>query len=199
MNTDNCNYRELLNSLSSSLYNTRRKALDEVLSNLNLSIPDSSWLKRSFLFDPASTKYHGNFEGGLISHSANVALTLMDYQDRGICKFREKRSPIIVGLFHDLCKAGTYVGEYNEKTHSWVYNKSNNDIWQGHATKTLGLICSGAVEGLILNEEEALCIRYHMGAYEKDDWNGFGKAIEKYSTVLYTHTADMYATHSLSV
>ena len=38
-----------------------------------------------------------------------------------------------------------------------------------------------------------LCIRYHMGAYEKDGWNEFDLAIRKYPNVLWTHTADMYA------
>jgi hypothetical protein len=46
---------------------------------------------------------------------------------------------------------------------------------------------------LQLTEEEILCIRYHMGAYEKDAWDYFDRAIRKYETVLWTHTADMVA------
>ena len=44
-----------------------------------------------------------------------------------------------------------------------------------------------------LTEEEELCIRYHMGAYETTDWKGFDAAIKKYPNVLFTHTADMYS------
>ena len=45
-----------------------------------------------------------------------------------------------------------------------------------------------------LTEEEMLCIRWHMGAYdESKNWNILGNAIEKYPNVLYTHTADMIA------
>ena len=44
-----------------------------------------------------------------------------------------------------------------------------------------------------LTEEEKLCITYHMGAYETSNWNEFEKAIRKYENVLWTHTADMYA------
>jgi hypothetical protein len=45
-----------------------------------------------------------------------------------------------------------------------------------------------------LTEEEILCIRWHMGAYDdKDNWNKLGRAIEIYPNVLYTHTADMIA------
>jgi hypothetical protein len=32
-----------------------------------------------------------------------------------------------------------------------------------------------------------------MGAYNRDDWDGYDKVIRKYETVLWTHTADMYA------
>jgi len=48
--------------------------------------------------------------------------------------------------------------------------------------------------GVHLTEEEVLCIRWHMGAFdEKENWNAYGKAIEKYPNVLWTHTADMVA------
>ena len=32
-----------------------------------------------------------------------------------------------------------------------------------------------------------------MGAYEKEEWNYFDRAIRKYPNVLWTHTADMSA------
>jgi hypothetical protein len=46
-----------------------------------------------------------------------------------------------------------------------------------------------------LTDEEIICIRWHMGAFETDTkmWDYYGKAIEKYPNVLYTHTADMIA------
>lgn len=45
-----------------------------------------------------------------------------------------------------------------------------------------------------LTEEEVMCIRYHMGAYtDKSEWEYYGRAIEKYPNVLWTHTADMIA------
>ena len=47
-----------------------------------------------------------------------------------------------------------------------------------------------------LTEEEILCIRYHMGAFtEKEEWNDYTRAVNKYATVLWTHTADMLASH----
>ena len=47
--------------------------------------------------------------------------------------------------------------------------------------------------GQIFEEEEMLCIRFHMGAYVTDDLDAFDRAIRKYQSVLFTHTADMYA------
>lgn len=45
-----------------------------------------------------------------------------------------------------------------------------------------------------LTEEEILCIRWHMGAYDKEEnWNHFNAAIRKYNNVLWTHVADMIA------
>jgi hypothetical protein len=46
---------------------------------------------------------------------------------------------------------------------------------------------------ITLTEEEMLCIRYHMGAYEKEEWSEFDLAIRKYENVLWTHQADMLA------
>lgn len=51
-----------------------------------------------------------------------------------------------------------------------------------------------------LTEEERLCIRWHMGAFDnKENWNCYGAAIEEYPNVLWTHTADMVASRVLGV
>lgn len=53
---------------------------------------------------------------------------------------------------------------------------------------------------LSLTEEERLCIRWHMGAFDdKENWNCYGAAIEEYPNVLWTHTADMVASRVLGV
>ena len=47
-----------------------------------------------------------------------------------------------------------------------------------------------------LTEEEVACIRYHMGAFtDKELWNDYTAAVRKYPNVLWTHTADMIASH----
>ena len=37
------------------------------------------------------------------------------------------------------------------------------------------------------------CIRFHMGAFEQADIEGYSKAVEKFNNVLFAHTADMIA------
>ena len=69
------------------------------------------------------------------------------------------------------------------------FEHSNDYILKGHGDKSIMLLS----QFMTLTEEEILCIRYHMGAYNRDDWEGFDKAIRKYPNVLFTHTADMYA------
>ena len=141
---------------------------------------------------PASTKYHGAYIGGLFDHSMNVACVLKHLTSIGVCsKWENSRSPVIVGLLHDFTKIGKYNrGEdgtftYNLKAPGYVGHGSDSVI------KLLQI--------LPLSQEEILCIRYHMGAYEKEDWDGFDRAIRAYPNVLWTHTADMYASKVLEV
>ncbi|MDD3049734.1 MAG: hypothetical protein PHR06_01160 [Candidatus Cloacimonetes bacterium] len=121
-------------------------------------------------------------------------------------QWQNPRSPYIVGMFHDLCKIDSYVKvidvegvEYfgldepkGEESH-WDYN--NDTLIPGHGAKSVQLLS----QHMQLTEEEVLCIRYHMGAYEKDEWNYYDRAIKKYPNVLYTHTADMIASKIIGV
>lgn len=140
---------------------------------------------------PASTKYHGNHTCGLLCHSVVVAECLMYLEKELDIHFENPESALIVGLFHDLCKLGRY--EYDTKNQEWVYVKDKDRktaTFGGHATESLSFLLTNGVN---LTEEEALCIRFHMGAYETNDWDAFDAAIKRYPTVLLTHMADMMA------
>lgn len=142
------------------------------------------WVKdNGFFTAPASTKYHGNYEGGLFDHSLEVTRMLLTLtEDLGL-EWKRHQSPIIAGMFHDLCKIDEY--EFTP----FAIEKKGNQILTGHGDKSVMLLS----QFMQLTEEEVFCIRFHMGAYQTDDWNSYGKAIEKYQTVLWTHTADMFA------
>ena len=143
-----------------------------------------------FYYSPASTKYHGAYVGGLFDHSMNVACVLKYLTSIGVCsKWENSRSPVIVGLLHDFTK----IGKYNrEEDGSFKYN-SKALSYGGHGSDLVIKL----LQTLQLSQEEVMCIRYHMGAYEKDDWDGFDRAIRQYPNVLWTHTADMYASKVL--
>jgi putative nucleotidyltransferase with HDIG domain len=146
----------------------------------------SDLTNRGFFTAPASTKYHGNYEGGLFDHSYEVAKVLIDLTEKlGLC-WENPRSPMLIGLFHDLCKVDNYVfnGEY--------YEYSTDTLLKGHGDKSVMMLS----EYFTLTEEEICCIRYHMGAFtDKSEWGDYTRAVHRYPNVLWTHTADMVASH----
>lgn len=146
-----------------------------------------------FFTAPASTKFHGAYEGGLFDHSLEVAKQLVNLTDKLDLKWRHRNSPFVVGMFHDLCKCNNYV--WDIETGKYIYNP--DIIIPGHGEKSVMLL----QRLMLLTDEEIACIRWHMGAYETDTkmWQYYGQAIEKYPNVLYTHTADMIASKIVGV
>lgn len=142
-----------------------------------------------FFTAPASTKYHGNYEGGLFDHSLQVMNELVDLSFKNRLAWIRPESPYIVGMFHDLCKTNAYKVD-SEKPFGWDYNE--DCLIKGHGDKSV-MILSTLIQ---LTEEEVLCIRYYMGAFtDKDEWNYYTRAIHKYPNVLWTHQADMLVSH----
>lgn len=149
--------------------------------------------KLGFFTQPASTKYHGAYEGGLFDHSFLTAKALVELTEKLDLKWERPESPYIVGMFHDLCKCDNYVKDF--ETDQYIYNP--DIIIPGHGDKSVIMLS----QYMRLTDEEIACIRWHMGAYETNTklWNYYGKAIEKYPNVLFTHTADMIASKILGV
>lgn len=159
--------------------------------DLTISVTDLRDL--NFFNAPASTKYHGAYEGGLFDHSIQVAKTLDSLTKRLDLKWSRTESPYIVGMYHDLCKCDNYI--LDVETNKYIYNP--DIVIPGHGEKSVIL----AQKYIKLTDEEIACIRWHMGAYEKDPkmWDYYGRAIEEYPNVLWTHTADMIASKILGV
>jgi hypothetical protein len=160
-------------------------------NTLSLSAEFIDWLREKGFFNkPAAIKHHGNYPGGLFDHSLAVAQSLHTLTKALNFKWQNQRSPFVVGMFHDLCKLEDYVKTTD--TDGWAYN--DDKILTGHGDKSIMILS----QFLTLTEEEILCIRFHTGAYQTDDWNSYDKAIRKYESVLWTHTADMYASKVLN-
>lgn len=152
-------------------------------------IPTAELDRMGFFDAPASTIHHGNYEGGLFDHSLEVAKQLVELTRKLGLKWRTPNSPRVVGMYHDLCKCDMYVPtKWNDK---FEYN--NKTTIDGHGDKSIIM----ALPHIKLTDEEIHCIRWHMGAYETDTkrWGFYARSIKKYPNVLYTHVADMIASH----
>lgn len=152
-------------------------------------------LANGFFSAPASTKYHGNYEGGLFDHSFMVMNILVELSAKNNLKWQRAESPFIVGMFHDLCKIDQYRIDNSEPYtvgEATRYEYRTNTDFKGHGDKSILLLC----QHMKLTEEEVMCIRYHMGAFtEKDEWSDYTNAVHRYANVLWTHHADMLASH----
>lgn len=145
-------------------------------------------VEMGFLTAPASTKYHGNYEGGLFEHSCKVAFYLRKFTAMMDLQWENKNSPILIGMFHDICKMDQY--EIDPETGMYTYN--TDMLLTGHGDKSVQILSQYTT----LTEEEIMCIRYHMGAFtEKEEWRYYTRAVHMYPNVLWTHTADMMASH----
>lgn len=165
-----------------------------------------NWLvNMGFFIKPASISFHGQQSGDLFRHSFAVADVLIDMTEKFDVEWERPQSPFIVGMFHDVCKMDDYMDENASdivmmgtgspvsKNPKWVKNPEK--LLKGHDDKSVMMLS----QWINLTEEEMLCIRYHMGAYQTDEWKEWDRAIRKYETVLWTHTADMYASKVMDI
>lgn len=152
-------------------------------------------LVNGFFSAPASTKYHGDYEGGLFDHSFTVMNILVELSAKNNLKWQRAESPFIVGMFHDLCKIDQYRIDNSEPYtvgEATRYEYRTDTDFKGHGDKSILLLC----QHMKLTEEEVMCIRYHMGTFtEKDEWRDYTNAVHRYANVLWTHHADMLASH----
>lgn len=151
-------------------------------------------LTNGFFRAPASTKYHGAYEGGLFDHSLMVMNSLVELSAKNELKWQRAESPFIVGMFHDLCKIDQYRHPKREMLVEWEYNPDT--LIKGHGDKSVILLS----QHMTLTEEEAMCILYHMGAFtDREQWKDYTNAIHMFPNVLWTHHADMIASHIVGV
>ena len=75
--------------------------------------------KSDFFRAPASTRFHGSHEGGLVEHSLKVYEILKHKVGKCIVDINiPEESIIIIGLLHDICKTNFYKVDYsNAKMH----------------------------------------------------------------------------------
>ena len=146
--------------------------------------------KSDFFVAPASTRYHGAYEKGLLEHSMKVYEILKT-------KTEDNDTTKIVALLHDICKVNFYKIDYRnvKKNGAWEqvpYYTIEDDIPYGHGEKSVMMIS----EFIKLTPEEKYSIRWHMGFTEpKELYGTIGQAYTKYPLALLTHEADLEATY----
>jgi hypothetical protein len=176
-----------LEKVSSLLESTNRPGITKLIEYLANS---------DFFTAPASTKFHGNFLGGLATHSYMVykiySKLVKDF-NRNI----PSDSIIIGGLLHDFCKVNFY-----KTTEKWKkgtskkwdsYNGFNIEDAEplGHGSKSVILLS----KYITLTDFEIYSILYHMGLPDGyNDKLSFNAALIKYPDIIYLHLADFLST-----
>ncbi len=154
------------------------------------------WLESTDFFEaPASTRHHGSYPGGLVAHSLNVCQELM----ASMTCDASTESRVVCALLHDVCKIGVYHPETKRRrdaaTGRWEDYQGytfRDPFPFGHGEKSVYLIS----RFIRLTDEEALAIRWHMGAYDDAARGGsrtLSEAMSVSPLVYELHAADMRA------
>ena len=176
------------------LKSTNRSGMENVIEFLE---------KSDFFKAPASTKYHGAYEGGLAEHSFKVYEILKYKVENCIEKFDIMPESIIIsGLLHDICKCNYYKVDYRNAKNSFgewekvPYYTVDDTIPYGHGEKSVMML----TEYIKLTNDEKYAIRWHMGFSEpKENYTYLALAFKKYPLALLLHEADVEANYFFNV
>lgn len=134
------------NYIKHALKLTKRKGIENLIEYLEST---------DFFTAPASTKWHGAYEGGLAEHNINVMNMLLEIDV--VNPDSKSHSRVIAGLLHDVCKIGCYDGS----------GRSSVNRLAGHAKLSIVRIA----KYIELTPLETLMIQYHMGVYSTVEFN----------------------------
>ena len=186
--------KELKNDFLALLKSTNREGIDKLIEFIE---------KTDFYTAPASTRFHGNFEGGLLEHSMKVYDILKQKVQNASIEIKcPDESLIIIALLHDICKVNYYKVDYRNAKNElgeWEkvpYYTIDDTIPYGHGEKSVMMI----TEYIKLTVEEKYAIRWHMGFTEpKELYTTIGGAYKKYPIALLMHEADLEATYFFDI
>ena len=173
------------------LRSTKREGIENLLAFLE---------KSDFYTAPASTRFHGNYEGGLLEHSMKV-YEIFNEKIKNSGLNTPDDTVKIAALLHDICKTNFYKTDFR--------NVKNNGIWEqvpyytiedtipyGHGEKSVMMIS----EFIKLTPEEKYAIRWHMGLSEpKEQYTTIGNAFTRYPLALMLFEADLEATYLFNI
>ncbi len=174
------------------LRSTNRERIEGLIEFLN---------KSDFFTAPASTRFHGNYAGGLLEHSMKVYEIFDDKVKKS--GFDTPDATIkIAALLHDICKTNFYKTDYRNAKNArgeWEkvpYYTVEDTIPYGHGEKSVMML----TEYIKLTNEEKYAIRWHMGFTEpKELYGTLGEAYKKYPIALLLNEADLEATYFYNI
>ena len=149
----------------------------------------------AYLTAPASTRYHLNYEGGLLEHSVNVCEALLRLRS-ALSPGISEESCVVVSLLHDLGKAGvpgkplylpnTPTQKQKEYGIAAPFRMSDRLTYMSVPVRSLYLIGPR----FPLTEDEAQAIVYHDGQYVDDNHS---VAAKEKPLLLLLHYADNWS------
>lgn len=210
--------QEMWTEFCNTLIATERPGVKRLLNWMQSDMGNGTL---NFVNAPASTRFHGNYPGGLLEHSLHVYYRLMVYaaNEQSMADPDKRMSPeetkqfintcTIIALLHDVCKIGLYKIETSDKKvysengsksdrggrYDWVptrYYKYQDSHKFGHGAASIEIIERFlGIKGL--TDEEKYSIRYHMGDFANEPETG--DVYNKYPLAVLLHLADVGATY----
>lgn len=157
-----------------------------------------------FFTAPSSTRFHGNYEGGLCEHSLNVYDCLVALHQK-YEKFEYTDETLAIAtLMHDLCKIRVYSKQpafrkdADGRWEQYMSFKFDEVFPGGHGEKSCFII----QQFMKLTPDEYLAIRWHMNGFDnavKGGDRAMSAAAEKCKLVPMLQLADMEASHMLEI
>ena len=178
------------NEIVNELSQIQRKGIDSLVNYLGTT---------DFFTAPASTRFHGNYEGGLAAHSLLVYREFDFLCERYSPDF-PKDSRKISAMLHDVCKIGIYKrneikkGKGTELSAAKPY-KFEDEFPLGHGEKSLWIVG----RHIDPTEKEALLIRWHMGRYDPNYELNEDNVKAKCSEIVLLQSADIIVSEMYNI
>ena len=175
--------------------NVKRDGLEDLITYLENS---------DFFTAPSSTRFHGNYEGGLCEHSLNVYQCLCELRKKYDVAEYSDETIAITALGHDFTKIRVYSKQpafrkdADGRWEQYMSYKFDEVFPGGHGEKSCFII----QQFMKLTPDEYLAIRWHMNGFDnavKGGDRAMSAAAEKCKLVPMLQLADMEASHMLEI
>lgn len=166
------------------------KMTDAVIENKEEKENLLNWMETSdFYTSPASTKFHGDFEHGLVVHSFRVLLQALSMCEAYIENFTASKlnedfkltagDIFISTICHDFCKVNSYKTEYKNNKDifgNWkkipIYKIRQDSRVLGHGNESVLRVLE-LMPSLIKNRTVLEAISRHMGVFDLSEYESY--------------------------